>query len=186
MPYSVTYTVWADGVIDVDASFTKPSGTEVIRRMGIGLAMLPGYENVRWYGKGPHENYIDRCRSAAVGIYEETVEGFVSEHYVRAQSQGNREDARWIEVTDDSGAGLRFELMEGSMSFSAMHYLDSDLWNIRHDYRLPEIRREETFVNIDVIQQGLGNATCGPEPLPEYMIPEDSPMEYSFRISHIE
>lgn len=184
MPYSVTYTVWADGVIDVDASFTKPSGTEVIRRMGIGLAMLPGYENVRWYGKGPHENYIDRCRSAAVGIYEETVEGFVSEHYVRAQSQGNREDARWIEVTDDSGAGLRFELMEGSMSFSAMHYLDSDLWNIRHDYRLPEIRREETFVNIDVIQQGLGNATCGPAPLQEYMIPEDRPVRYSFRISY--
>ena len=186
MPYSVTYTVWADGVIDVDASFTKPSGTEVIRRMGIGLAMLPGYENVRWYGKGPHENYIDRCRSAAVGIYEETVEGFVSEHYVRAQSQGNREDARWIEVTDDSGAGLRFELMEGSMSFSAMHYLDSDLWNIRHDYRLPEIRKEETFVNIDAIQQGLGNATCGPAPLQEYMIPEDRPVRYSFRISYKE
>ena len=186
MPYSVTYTVWADGVIDVDASFTKPSGTEVIRRMGIGLAMLPGYENVRWYGKGPHENYIDRCRSAAVGIYEETVEGFVSEHYVRAQSQGNREDTRWFEVTDDSGAGLRIELLSGKMSFSAMHYTDADLWNIAHDYRLPEVRRDETLVNIDVIQQGLGNATCGPEPLPEYMIPEDSPMEYSFRISHIE
>ena len=72
------------------------------------------------------------------------------------------------------------------MSFSAMHYLDSDLWNIRHDYRLPEIRKEETFVNIDVIQQGLGNATCGPAPLQEYMIPEDRPVRYSFRISYKE
>ncbi len=183
MPYSIRYKVWADGVIDVTAAFTKPSGTEVIRRLGTCLEMVPGYENVRWYGKGPHESYIDRCRSAAVGIYEDTVDGFVSEHYVRAQSMGNREDARWIEVTAADGSGLRIERLDGAMSFSAMHYTDADLWNIGHDFRLPEIRRDETFVNIDVIQQGLGNATCGPVPLQEYMIPEDRPLMHSFRIS---
>lgn len=177
---------WTDGIVDVSASFTKPSGTEVIRRMGIGLAMRPGYENVRWYGRGPHESYADRCRSAAVGIYEDSVDGFASEHYVRAQSMGNREDARWFEITDGSGSGLRMELLSGGMSFSVMHYTDADLWNIAHDYRLPEIRRDETIVNIDVIQQGLGNATCGPAPLDEYMIPEDRPLEYSFRLSYIE
>ena len=186
MPYGISYRVWADGVIDVTASYTKPSGTEVIRRMGTCLAMVPGYENVRWYGKGPGESYVDRCRSAAVGIYEDTVDGFASEHYVRAQSMGNREETRWLEVTDGSGAGLRVELLDGRMSFSTLHYLDSDLWNIGHDYRLPEIRKDETFVNIDVMQQGLGNASCGPAPLQEYMIPEDRPLEHSFRISFIE
>ena len=186
MPYSAAYRVWPDGVIDVDASFTKPVGTEVIRRMGIGLSMVPGYENVVWYGKGPHESYADRCRSAAVGLYRDTVDGFASEHYVRSQSMGNREDARWFTVTDEAGSGLRIEALSGKMSFSAMHYTDQDLWNAAHDYRLPEIRRNETLVNIDVIQQGLGNATCGPAPLEKYMIPEGTPIKYSFRISYAE
>lgn len=186
MPYSIIYRVWPDGVIDVDASFTKPVDVEVIRRMGIGLSMVPGYENVEWYGKGPHESYIDRCRSAAVGIYRDTVDGFASEHYVRSQSMGNREDARWFTVTDGAGSGLKIEVLSGTMSFSAMHYTDQDLWNAAHDYRLPEIRRDETLVNIDVIQQGLGNATCGPAPLEKYMIPEDTPVRYSFRISYSE
>lgn len=186
MPYAISYRIWADGVIDVDASFIRPSGASLIRRMGIRLAMLPGYENVEWYGRGPHENYADRCVSASFGRYSDTVDGFASEHYVRSQSMGNREDARWFEVTSGKGTGLRFGLLSGKMSFSTLHYTDADLWNAAHDWRLPEIRRAETLVNIDVIQQGLGNATCGPAPLSGYMIPEDTPMRYSFRISYVE
>lgn len=183
MPYTLSYSIWADGVIDVTASFVKPSDAEIIRRMGLRLVLTDGHENVRWYGRGPHENYPDRCRSAAAGIYAATADDFAQEHYVRSQSMGNREDVRWLEVTDASGKGIRVELLDGSMSFSALHYTDEDLWNAGHDFMLPEIRRDETILNIDAVQQGLGNATCGPEPLEGYMIPEDTPLRYSFRIS---
>lgn len=36
------------------------------------------------------------------------------------------------------------------------------------------------------MQQGLGNATCGDIPLPKYMIPENRPVSYSFRIERVE
>ena len=31
------------------------------------------YNNVKWYGRGPHENYQDRKTSSLVGIYEAKV-----------------------------------------------------------------------------------------------------------------
>ncbi len=183
MPFNVSYMVYADGTLDVKASFVKPHGADIIRRMGIRLALEKGHENVAWYGRGPHENYADRCASATYGIYRASVDEFASEHYVRSQSMGNREGVRWLEVTDASGDGIRVDVLEGDMSFSALHYTDEDLWNAGHDFRLPEIYRDETILNLDAIQQGLGNATCGPRPLDRYMIPEGTPVSYSFRIS---
>ena len=183
MPYALKYKIWADGTIDMDASFTKPAGTEIIRRMGLRFALKNGHETVSWYGKGPHENYCDRSRSASVGIWNASVDDFASEHYVRSQSMGNREDVRWFTVTDASGKGIKVETLSGNASFSALHYTDADLWRAKHDFRLPEIRRRETLVSIDAAQQGLGNATCGPRPLEEYMIPEGVPAGYKIRIS---
>jgi beta-galactosidase len=181
LPYTMRYRVWAGGAVDVDASFTKSSDAEIIRRLGLRLTMPEGYENVRWYGYGPHENYPDRMAAAIAGIWETTVDGMASEHYVRAQSLGNREGVRWFTVTDGEGRGLKVTSREG-MSFSALHYEDSALWEAEHDFTLPEIRKPEVFVSMDRIQQGLGNATCGPLPLPVYMIPENVPLSYSFRI----
>lgn len=57
-------------------------------------------EYVQWYGRGPHENYIDRKTSAYIGIYQNTVTG-MEEHYVRSQSMGNREDVRWVTITNE-------------------------------------------------------------------------------------
>ena len=48
-----------------------------------------------------------------------------------------------------------------------------------------QIRKPEVYVNLDCIQQGLGNASCGPLPLDEYMIPVNQPLSYSFRLEMI-
>lgn len=58
------------------------------------------------------------------------------------------------------------------LKFSALHYTDQDLWKVAHDFKLKEIKKPEVYLNLDCMQQGLGNATCGDIPLPKYMIPE--------------
>ncbi|WP_255359429.1 beta-galactosidase domain 4-containing protein [Prevotella sp. 10(H)] len=100
LPYSVKYTVYGNGMIDVEGSFTKPSTGAIIRRLGLQMQLPEGFENIKYYGKGPHESYIDRIKSAYVGLYSTTPKGMEYEHYVRAQSLGNREDVRWIEISD--------------------------------------------------------------------------------------
>ena len=43
-------------------------------RFGINFNIPGEFEKATWYGRGPHENYVDRMSSAFVGYYESTVE----------------------------------------------------------------------------------------------------------------
>jgi len=107
-----------------------------------------------------------------------------AEHYVRAQSMGNREGIRWTTISNDQHVGIKITSKD-HLSFSALHFSDQDLWGAKHDFALDEIRKPEVYLNIDCLQQGLGNASCGPRPLKEYMIPVNDPLNYSFRIEPI-
>ena len=184
VPYSVKYVIYADGTIDVDASFTKPANGSIIRRLGLQMQMPQGFENIQYYGKGPHENYIDRIKSANTGLYQTTVTDMEAEHYVRSQSMGNHEGIRWVTITNESYFGLKIS-SKNQLSFSALHLTDNDLWSAEHDFSLNGIRKPEVYVNLDCMQQGLGNATCGPWPLVEYMIPVNAPISFSFRIEPV-
>ncbi len=184
VPYFVKYVVYANGAIDVDASFTMPANGNVVRRLGLQMVVPAGYENVEYYGCGPHENYIDRKESAFMGLYRTTVKDMEAEHYVRSQSMGNREDVRWMSLTDKDGKGLKVTSKD-FLNFTALHFTDDQLWKAAHDFKLDDIRKPEIYLSLDRIQQGLGNASCGPRPLPEYFIPENRPLSYSFRIEAV-
>ena len=179
MPYSISYVIYPDGTVDVAATFTKTS--QVIRRMGFGFELPESLEKVSWYGRGPHENYIDRMRGADLGIWNSTVTQMGEEHYVRAQSMGNREDVRWLEISDGAGARVRVEA-EGHLAFSALHFTDEAIASVGHDFELPSVRCNATMLYLDAAQQGLGNSTCGPRTLEKYMIPEDAPVTLKFRL----
>lgn len=184
VPYSIKYVIYSDGKIDVDASFTKPANGDIIHRLGLQAVLTPDMENIKYYGNGPHENYWDRKESAFVGLYETTVKAMEAEHYVRSQSMGNREGIRWITITNNNNKGLKI-FSRGRMNFSALHFTDEAVWKAEHDFKLDDIRKPEVYLSLDCIQQGLGNASCGPLPLPEYMIPVNQPLSYSFRIEPI-
>jgi beta-galactosidase/beta-glucuronidase len=44
-----------------------------VPRVGMELNLPGALENLTWFGRGPHENYIDRKLGAAVGTYRSTV-----------------------------------------------------------------------------------------------------------------
>ncbi len=185
LPYSISYRISGDGVIIADASFRKPENARIVRRLGLGFELVQGFENVKWYGLGPQENYPDRQRGSRLGIWKRSVDEMASEHYVRSQSMGNRGGLRWFSVTDEGGKGVRISSRYHSASFSALHYTDADLFNAAHDYMLPQIRRNGTVISVDAVQQGLGNATCGPLPLKEYMIKDNGEYKLSVKIEFV-
>lgn len=47
----------------------------------------------------------------------------------------------------------------------------------------PDIYRAEVVLNLDCIQRGLGNASCGPGPRPAYEIQKNTVYKYAFRMS---
>ncbi|UCF42931.1 MAG: beta-galactosidase, partial [Planctomycetota bacterium] len=140
---------------------------------------IPGrFNNMTWYGRGPHENYWDRKTSAAVGVYSGRVQDLIH-NYVRPQENGNRTDVRWVTLTGDDGLGL---LVVGMplLSVTAWPYTMEDLERARHINELPE--RDTIALNLDYKQMGVGGDDgWGARPHPQYRLP-CKPYSYSFRI----
>jgi hypothetical protein len=161
------YTIYGAGDVVV-RTHVKPLSQAALILPRLGLLMrLPGrLDQFAWYGRGPHENYIDRKESAAVGVYS----GAVQEQYVPyvfPQENGNKADVRWAAVTDLRGAGL-LAIGMPLLNVSVHHYTTEDFTVARHTYELK--RRDETVLNLDHAHCGLGSNSCGPGPLPEYLL----------------
>jgi hypothetical protein len=92
------------------------------------------------------------------------------------QDNGNKTDVRWVTLTNRHGIGL-LAAGEELLNVSAHHYRPEDLDAARHTYELK--RRDETILNLDYRQSGLGSNSCGPGPLPQYII---APEEMSFTV----
>lgn len=179
VPHEVVYTIHGAGPVDIAATFDTPEHFS-LPRLALQTMLNPALENLTWYGRGPIENYQDRKDAANVGLYKTTVDR-MREYYVRAQSMGERTDTRWLSLTDDAGKGLLITA-DGTVDFSALHYTDQDLWHVKYGHDVDKVRRAEVVLNLDCIQRGLGNASCGPGPLPEYQIRSNARYGYRFRL----
>jgi len=180
VPYTVVYDLHPEGYVDVDARFTAGPDFR-LPRLGLQLFLNPAFEKVRWYGRGPMENYQDRKDAAFLGIYESTVTG-MAEHYVRAQTMGERTDTRWLTFMSEEGRTVTFTAA-GTFDFSAQHFTDMDLYRVKYGHDLDKVRRNEVVLNLDCAMNGLGNGSCGPGPLPKYIIQPGLEYGYRFRIS---
>jgi beta-galactosidase len=171
------YTVLPDGEIQVRNTFKCARSLPDLPRLGVTFALPPGFESLRWFGRGPHENYSDRKRSAAVGLYTGTVAGQYF-RYILPQEHGNKTDVRWMSVENPGKCGVIFSAMDRLMECSASHFDANDLFKATHTIDLEP--RAETIVNLDYAQRGLGTASCGPDTLPQYRIPAST---YRFNYS---
>lgn len=175
--YSTVYTVHSNGMLDLEAAFTP---RRTVKRLGLRMIAVPGLENVEYFARGPMSNFVDRKTGSMAAIYKTTVTD-MAEHFVRPQTMGNREDLRFLRLTDGDGFGLLVET-EGQVSFSALHATEQDFVYARHDFDYE--RHPETYIHFDYMQQGLGNASCGGvQPLTQYMTPTSGTHTYKLRFT---
>jgi len=191
--YSTVYTVLGSGDIIVKNSFAK-AGSKVpeIPRIGMQMQLPAEYGNLKWYGRGPHENYCDRYTAAEVGIYESTA-GDQYVPYIRPQENGYKTDTRWLTLTDETGKGL---LVTGDpvFCFAALHNIHDDFESpgklsvYRKDAKTANTHttnvkpRDLVNLNVDLGQMGVGgDDSWGSEIHKEYRLLADK-YEYSFRL----
>ena len=185
---TMTYTLQADGsvVVRQQMEVDQNAKDSWLFRYGMQLQMPKQYNTVKYYGRGPHENYSDRNSSEFIGVYENKV---AEEYYpyVRPQESGNHTDNRWFEVTDGT-CGLKFE-SNAPMECSALPYLVEDLdagarkehlWG-QHSGDLVE--RPLTQVHIQQKQMGLGCVNSwGAWPERQYQLPAKQGYDFTFKI----
>jgi beta-galactosidase len=170
------YTIFGNGCIVVDNQVSPYGSTGLLPRLGVQMTLPGDYEDLTWYGRGPHENYVDRRDSADIGLYSSTVSRQY-EPYARPQETGNKEDVRWAALLDKTGRGV-LAVAEGTFSFSALHYTARDLNNASHLNELTP--RKDVILCIDYGQTGIGNASCGPATLDKYCL---KPKSYRWAFS---
>ena len=177
----INYTIYPQGIVDVDAKFIPKSGN--LRRAGVVCALDNSLSNVNYYAYGPWENTVDRKDGVIVGRYTTTATGEMADPYVKPQSSGSREGLREVTFTDNNGQGVKIET-EGNVSFSALPYTDEDLMRAGHYWEMT--KRPYTVLHLDAWMRGIGNASCGADvnTLPEYCVPNEK-MSYKLRITPV-
>ncbi|MDP3001829.1 MAG: glycoside hydrolase family 2 TIM barrel-domain containing protein [Bacteroidales bacterium] len=191
--FATSYTIFGSADVVIKNQFSKISDNiPEIPRMGMQMQLPEEFMNLKWLGRGPHENYVDRKNSADVGLYESTVaDQYVP--YIRPQENGYKTDTRWLTLTDDNGTGI---LVSGDplICFAALNNIHDDfespgkLSQYRKDAKSANTHtidvkpRDLVNLNIDLGQMGVGgDNSWGALIHPQYRLLEKK-YEYSFRI----
>ncbi|MBD3353806.1 MAG: DUF4981 domain-containing protein [Candidatus Lokiarchaeota archaeon] len=173
--YKTIYTIYGDGTIHIENSFYPKASCP---RVGMSMKIPNKYRQVTWYGRGPHESYLDRKTSALIGHYSLDIEEFIHD-YVMPQENANRTDTRWFALLDNDQKGLLC-IGDQELSFSAWPYSQENLDEKRHINELHP-RADFITVNIDIKQMGIGGMGCGSLPKQKFMI-EPKLYTYGFSI----
>ena len=163
----------ADGSVRFEHMVSVPKELADVPRIGATFEVPARFARVRYYGRGPHENYPDRQASAMVGVWESEPDELP---YLVPQEFGLRTECRWMELIDPkTGDVLRIEADGCLLHMSATHYTARDLFAANDQ---TELRRNRALtVHVDIAHRGLGTASCGPDTLEKYRIPAG---EYRF------
>lgn len=144
--YIVDYKIYPSGIIRIDAKFTPIEAPEVevakseaelmathtplaesdkkrknvleVPRIGVRFRLPQQMDNIKYLGRGPEENYIDRHKGTLVGIYQTKAEDMYFP-YVRPQENGHHIDTRWLSATNNDGEGLLIQATE-TIEFNAL------------------------------------------------------------------
>lgn len=172
----LTYTMTPAGKLVVTQALTvNPEAKEKpqLMRFGMNMQMPKEFSQIEYYGKGPHENYIDRAFGQNIGIWKQTVaEQFWG--YVRPQETGTKTGVRYWEITNADGKGLKFEGTE-PLECQALNYTIEDLQPTREKKQFHSgdlIERPFTDLHVSARSMGLGCVNSwGAWPRSEYQMP---------------
>jgi beta-galactosidase len=150
-------------------------------RVGVTFRLPARFGRLRWFGRGPGENYPDRNRGSVLGVWESVPDRLP---YLVPQEFGLRTDCRWFEFV--SGAGARREVVRLEaltpqvLHVSATHHTADDLYRAATATDL--VARPELVVHVDVAHRGVGTASCGPDVLAPYRLAAGR-YEFAYRLT---
>lgn len=159
------------GVSRFTHTFEVPRELDDLPRVGVRFEVDKGFTHWRYYGRGPQENYPDRCSGSILCVHGgENGVPLDELPYVVPQEFGLRMDCRWIELINPrTGGRLLVRALPGqSFHASVTWHTPEQLYWAADVTELP--RNPQPVVCIDAAHRGLGSASCGPDVLAKYVV----------------
>ncbi|WP_297086581.1 glycoside hydrolase family 2 TIM barrel-domain containing protein [uncultured Draconibacterium sp.] len=175
------YTVYDNGTIDVHFDITVDESAPELIRVGMQTGINRSFENVQFYGNGPHENYIDRNCSSLKGVYSMKTDE-LTKSYVRPQECGNRTGIEWVKLTGENGQTIKITASD-KIAFSIWPFTEENLSKANFTWQLEDA--DYYTLNIDLIQAGVGGIdswSIKARPLNKYRLLEKH-YSYGFRLT---
>lgn len=163
------WKIYRTGEISVKMHVKKDREFPQLPRFGIRLFLRGEYENLKFYGLGPHESYRDKCRSCSHGLYDTTVEE-QHEDYICPQENGSHTDCDYLILEKENQTVTA--VSSRPFSFNVSYYSQEELTRKAHNFELE--KSGSTIVCLDYAQNGIGSNSCGPELRKEYQFTEET------------
>ena len=163
------WKIYRTGEISVKMHVKKDREFPQLPRFGIRLFLRGEYENLKFYGLGPHESYRDKCRSCSHGLYDTTVEE-QHEDYICPQENGSHTDCDYLMLEKENQ--IVTAVSSRPFSFNVSYYSLEELTRKAHNFELE--KSGSTIVCLDYAQNGIGSNSCGPELRKEYQFTEET------------
>jgi beta-galactosidase len=180
---TVRYRVTGAGQIAIDTDFRPAKGLPEIPRIGFQAEIPKSAAVAKWYGRGPHETYVDRKSGSWTTTHELPV-ATMFHRYTDPQESGNRTDIRWFMLSNPTGgSALRVDATGGHLLEMGIYPCAArDITLAMHPSEIP-LRNFQTL-NIDHCQSGVGGSdSWGALALPKYRIPPNRAYHWSFMLS---
>lgn len=170
--FSLAYAIEGNGKVTlINHLFPGKQDMPIIPRLGTRFHIPRKLNNIKWFGRGPYENYCDRKTSAFIGKYKSTVEEQLF-NYSSLQETGHKADTRWVVFSGDNQI-LKFNGMP-LFEFSALPYslesLDRKKRGSLHLYNLKEADYNEIIIDFKHMGVG-GDDSWWSKPHTQYTIP---------------
>jgi beta-galactosidase len=154
-----------DSGLRITDEVTLPKQLNDVARVGINFELNGGLDQYTYFGTGPAETMPDRS-IGKVHRWSSTVqEQYVP--YVKPQENGGHMGLRWFTLTNQTSHGLYVQLDKPRM-VTVTPIRSTDLADATHNVFVQPCGN--TVVSIDVVQRGVGTASCGPDTLPKYKV----------------
>ena len=168
-----SWDFYGDGTAEVAAKVHKGSGLPPLPRFGLRLFLDESFLECEYFGYGPYESYADKHLASYLGKFSADVRD-MHEDYIKPQENGSHFGCRSVHIGDIKVTA------DDPFSFNASAYTQEELTLKKHNFELQ--KSGYTVLCLDYKQHGIGQNSCGPEPLSEYRFDEE---EFSFRFRFV-
>ena len=156
----------AEGQIRLEGTASVAEECPPLPRFGLRFFLSPAFDRAEYLGFGPLESYPDKHEATWWGHFTEDIDACFEPH-IRPQESGAHTGCTSLLVRTDDRRGLSVSAGQ-PFSFSLSRYAQETLAEAAHRHVVRP--SGASVLCLDTAQAGIGTASCGPKPAPEFLL----------------